>query len=93
MRDKKVVLGKYVDIDAQKQAHQDLRNSKQRFREPRRTVQIRIRKEWHSLIQEKAREEELTLSKFLDQICRAYFGKNGWRRAKKLKTLLKKKVK
>lgn len=84
MRDIKVVLPKYVDNDAQKKARQDLHNSKQRFKEPRRTVQIRIRKEWHSLIQEKAKDEELTLSKFLDQICRAYFGKNGWRRAKKL---------
>lgn len=84
MRDKKVVLRKYVDRDAQKQACRDLHNSRQRFREPRRTVQIRIRKEWHSLIQEKAKDEELTLSKFLDQICRAYFGKNGWRRAKEL---------
>jgi len=84
MRDKKVAWHKYVDRDARKQASQDLRNSRQRFREPRRTVQIRIRKEWHSLISEKAKDEELTLSKFLDQICRAYFGKNGWRRAKKL---------
>ncbi len=84
MRDKKVVWQKSVDKMSQKKAKEELCHSHLRFRQQRSTVQIRIRKEWHALICREARVEELTLSRFLDKICRAYFGKSGWRKAKKL---------
>ena len=84
MRDKKVVYKKNVDKTSQEKAKEQLRCSKNAHKKQRQTVQIRIRKEWHALICKEARLEEITLSRFLDQICSAYFKKSGWRKAKKL---------
>ena len=84
MRDKKVVWQKSVDKESQDIAMQELKIAKQRLKVKRNTVQIRIREEWHALVSKEAHENGLTRSRLLDQICRSYFGKNGWRKAKKL---------
>ena len=76
MRDKKVAWQKCVDKESQKQARRELKIKNKRFKSPRNTVQIRIQKQWHSLIQKEAREAEMTLSKYMDCVCRSYFGKN-----------------
>jgi len=39
----------------------------------RKTVQIRICKEWHNKIQKTACSEKITMSLLLDEICEYYF--------------------
>jgi hypothetical protein len=76
MRDKKVAWQKCVDNESQRQAKKQLKINRNRFKSPRRTVQIRIQKKWHLLILKEAKEAEVTLSKYLDYVCRAYFSKS-----------------
>jgi hypothetical protein len=77
MRDIKVAKKNFVDKSSKKRAGKELRISKSRYKSRRNTVQIRIQNKWYLLVKKEAKEEETTLSKHLDQICRSYFIKNN----------------
>jgi hypothetical protein len=62
-----------ADIAEAKKNNKDVRKYFARKSKRRKTVQIRIDKEWHTKIKEIARSENMLMSFMIDSICKHFF--------------------
>lgn len=62
-----------LDIDEARKSNIKVSSSYSRRTERRRTVQVRISKDWHSRLKLMARDEDLVLSFVMDKICELFF--------------------
>lgn len=62
-----------ADIEEAKKSSNKVRKYFARKSERRKTIQIRIDKEWHTKIKEIARSENMLMSFMLDSICERFF--------------------
>ncbi len=62
-----------ADIEEAKRSNEHVRKYFARKSKRRKTVQIRIDKEWHIKIREIARSENMLMSFMLDSICKHFF--------------------
>lgn len=62
-----------ADIEEAKKNNDEVRKYFTRKSKRRKTVQVRIDKEWHTKIKEIARSEKMLMSFMLDSICKHFF--------------------
>lgn len=65
---------KKISWKNQEKAHEkELEHNQKKFlKKKRETVQVRLVKKYHEILKEEARDEEVTLSKLLEQIVKDY---------------------
>ncbi len=62
-----------LDIQEAKKSNINVSNAYSRLSKRRRTVQVRISKEWHTRLKLMAREEDIVLSLVMNKICELFF--------------------
>lgn len=62
-----------LDIDEARKSNIKVSSSYSRRTERRKTVQVRIGKDWHTRLKLMARDENLVLSFVMDKICELFF--------------------